>query len=173
MLSGLGKWKRVSCCHSQVRARDLQCMEVPTAPNPNSVQRVGIVSWSPWGQPHHHLDVPVVDGDAADVGGRLPEGNALLVQLTAAQDEAWRNLLSSHDCSPRSSGDPTHNPQAEVLCLGPQGPRSRLCWLCSCVPQTSALLGILGGAYQVPYLQEPCCVRVGSSTLGVPCNLET
>lgn len=100
---------------------------------------------APWGQPHHHLDVPVVDGDAADVGGRLPEGDALLVQLTAAQDEAWRNLLSSHDCSPRSSGDPTHNPQAEVLCLGPQGPRNRPCWLCSCVPQTSALLQILGG----------------------------
>lgn len=95
----------------------------------------------PWGQPHHHLDVPVVDGDAADVGRWLPVGNALFVQFTAAQDEAWGNLLSSHDCSPRSSGDPTHNPQAgKVLYLGPQGPRSRPCWLCSCMPQTSALL---------------------------------
>lgn len=77
--------------------------EGPYSPHPH-VQRRGMVSWSPWGQPHHHLDVPVVNGDAADVGGRLPVGDALLVQLTAAQDEAWGDLVSSHDCSPRSSG---------------------------------------------------------------------
>lgn len=38
---------------------------------------------------HHHLDVPIVDGDTADVGGGLPVGDAFLVQLTAPQDEAW------------------------------------------------------------------------------------
>lgn len=77
--------------------------EGPYSPH-RHVQRLGMFSWSPWGQPHHHLDVPVVNGDAADIGGRLPVGDALLVQLTAAQDEAWENLLSSRDCSPRSSG---------------------------------------------------------------------
>lgn len=56
-------------------------------------------SSSPWsrcgmgrGHPHHHLDVSVVNGDTADVGGGLPEGDALLVQLTAPQDEAWGDL---------------------------------------------------------------------------------
>lgn len=61
----------------------------PTVPTSRSKR--GDVSQSPWGRPHHHLDVPVVDRDAADVGGRLPVGDAFLVQLTAAQDEAWGN----------------------------------------------------------------------------------
>lgn len=42
----------------------------------------------PGAQPHHHLDVPVVNGHTADVGGGLPVGDAFFIQLTASQDEA-------------------------------------------------------------------------------------
>lgn len=56
------------------------------------------------GGAHHHLDVPVVDGDAADVGGGLPVGDAVLVQLTASQDEAWGGSGSAR--APLLAGHP-------------------------------------------------------------------
>lgn len=90
---------------SRWRARDLRCLEVPYSPNLTFKEWGSFLS-APQDQPHHHLDVPIINGDTADVGGGLPVGDAFLVQLTAAQDEAWRKLHSSRDCSPRSSGVP-------------------------------------------------------------------
>lgn len=80
------------------------------------------------GGAHHHLDVPVVDGDAADVGGGLPVGDAVLVQLTASQDEAWGGsgsarapLLAGH---PAPCRNPARDSQARALWTGPSAPES-------------------------------------------------
>lgn len=71
--SGVGRWAR-----SEVKGQI-------------SARRAG----RPRARPHHHLDVPVVNGDTTDVGGGLPVGDALLVQLAASQDEAWGDGGSS------------------------------------------------------------------------------
>lgn len=72
--------------------------------------------------PHHHLDVSVVDGDAADVGGGLPVGDAFLIQLTASQDEAWQDSGSTLPPSPQL--DPTPVQEAHPRFPGRSPPRS-------------------------------------------------
>lgn len=80
--------------------------------------------------PHHHLDVSVVDGDAADVGGGLPIGNAFLIQLTASQDEAWGESGSTLPPSPQLDPTPVQEahprfPGRSPLGSDPRAPRSR------------------------------------------------
>ena len=65
-------------------------------------------------QPHHHLDVPVVNGHTADIGGGLPVGDAFFIQLTASQDEA---------CGDGGSApSPTSQEDAHVCCKSPSHP---------------------------------------------------
>lgn len=72
-------------------------------------------SGHPRARSHHHLDVPVVDGDTTDVGRGLPVGDALLVQLAASQDEAWGDGGSSLPAAGRS-----HPPLPSTSASSPQ-----------------------------------------------------